>query len=284
MRKAVVGALAAVVLVVTALVLAPTIWAQVRGDRQMPPGLDRLMLQGPGSEIGVSVRELRAEEVSGAKLEQPGGVFVQDVQEGTPAARAGLRSGDIIASFDGERVRGVRHFSRLVLETPPGRTVSSVIVRGTERQTIQMTPEAGRQGAFFPDVGREIGREIERGMRAIPRDFDFEFPNRTSRARLGVTLTPLTDQLASYFGVKDGALVSAVEPDSPAAQAGVRAGDVITAIGGRTVGDVADVMAGIREAAPGSALEIRVVRDKKEMILKATVPDRRPGTRDRIPV
>ena len=250
----------------------------------MPPGLDRLMLQGPGSEIGVSVRELRAEEVSGAKLEQPGGVFVQDVQEGTPAARAGLRSGDIIASFDGERVRGVRHFSRLVLETPPGRTVSSVIVRGTERQTIQMTPEAGRQGAFFPDVGREIGREIERGMRAIPRDFDFEFPNRTSRARLGVTLTPLTDQLASYFGVKDGALVSAVELDSPAAQAGVRAGDVITAIGGRTVGDVADVMAGIREAAPGSALEIRVVRDKKETILKATVPDRRPGTRDRIPV
>src|SRR5688572_18023217 len=209
MRKAVVGALVALAVVVAVLVLGPTIWAQVREGRRVTPGIDGLMLQGPGSEIGVSVRELRTEDVSGAKLEQPGGVYVQDVQEGAPAARAGLRSGDIIASFDGERVRGVRHFSRLVLETPPGRSVSTVIVRGTERQTIQVTPEAGRVGEFFPD----IGRDIERGMRAFPRDFnfDFDFPERGSRARLGVSLTPLSDQLASYFGVKSGALVRSEE-------------------------------------------------------------------------
>lgn len=282
MRKAVVGALVALAVVVAVLVLGPTIWAQVREGRRVTPGIDGLMLQGPGSEIGVSVRELRTEDVSGAKLEQPGGVYVQDVQEGAPAARAGLRSGDIIASFDGERVRGVRHFSRLVLETPPGRSVSTVIVRGTERQTIQVTPEAGRVGEFFPD----IGREIERGMRAFPRDFnfDFDFPERGSRARLGVSLTPLSDQLASYFGVKSGALVSAVEADSPAGQAGLRAGDVMTAINGRMVGNLGDVTTAIREAAPGSALEIRIVRDRKEMTVKATVPDRRPGTRDRIPV
>lgn len=283
MRKAVVGALVALAVVVTALVLGPTIWAQVREGRRVSPGVDRLMLLGPGpetwlgagSEIGVSVRELRADEVAAAKLEQQGGVYVQDVREGTPASRAGLRNGDIIASFDGERVRGVRHFSRLVLETPPDRAVSAVIVRGTERQTIQVTPEAGRFGAYFPDVGREIGREIERGMRAIPRDFDFdfdfEFPDRISRGRLGVSLTPLGDQLATYFGVKEGALVSSVEPDSPAAQAGIKAGDVITAVNGRTVANVGDVMTAVREAAPGAAIDIRVVRNKKEMTLKVTI-------------
>lgn len=279
MKKAVVGALVALAVVVSALVLGPTIWAQVREGRRVTPGIDRLMLQGPGSEIGVSVRELRADEVTAAKLEQPGGVYVQDVREGSPASRAGLRNGDIIASFDGERVRGVRHFSRLVIETPPDRAVSTSIVRGTERQTIQVTPEAGRFGTFFPDVGREI----ERGMRAIPRDFnfDFQFPDGFSRGRLGVSLTPLSDQLATYFGVKDGALVSSVEADSPAAQAGVKAGDVITAVNGRTVGDVGDVMAAVREAAPGAAIEIGVVRDKKELTLKATVPDRRRDTRGR---
>ena len=52
---------------------------------------------------------------------------------------------------------------------------------------------------------------------------------------LGVTVSPLTDQLASYFGVKQGVLVSAVTSDSPAAGAGVRAGDVITAVNGQTV-------------------------------------------------
>ena len=279
MRKAMVGSLVAVTMVVAALmILGPTIGAQVRGG-QVGPGTDRLLLQGPDSEIGVSVRELRAEEISGATLEQPGGVFVQDVREGAPAARARFRSGDIITSFDGERVRGVRHLSRLVLETPPGRTVSSIIIRGTERQTLQVTPDATRRlGTRVPDIGR--------GMRAIPRDFnfDFDFPERASRARLGVSLTALSDQLASYFGVKDGALVSAVEAYSPAAQAGVRAGDVITAIDGRMVRTPRDVTAGIRESAPGSAVEIRIVRDRKEMTVKPTVPDRRPGTRDRIPV
>lgn len=275
MRKAIVGALVAVGLVVTAVVLGPTIWAQVRG-RGVPPPVERMLLEGMGSEAGVSVRELRAVEISSANL-QPGGVLVQDVDEGGPAARAGLRSGDIIVDFDGERVRGVRHFSRLVRETPPGRTVKSSIIRGGERLTVDVTPRDG-------DRLSHVLPYIERGMRAIPRDFEFEFPQWTSRGRLGVSLTPLTDQLASYFGVKEGALVSAVEADSPAAQAGLRAGDVITAINGRPVGDPGDAMAVLRETARGSAVEIRLTRDKKEMTVKATLPERGARTRDRTPV
>jgi hypothetical protein len=79
MRKAVVGALVALAVVVSALVLGPTLWAQVREGRRVSPGIDRLMLQGAGSQIGVSVRELRADEVAAAKLEQQGGVYVQEV-------------------------------------------------------------------------------------------------------------------------------------------------------------------------------------------------------------
>lgn len=281
MRKALIGAAVVIALGAAALVLAPAGEAQVRGRRMAPgiEGFDRFMLQGPGSEIGVSVRELRSDEVSSAR---PEGVMVEEVRADSPASRAGIRVADLVVEFDGERVRSVRQFTRLVRETPPGRAVKTTIVRDGSRQMLDITPQEGRQlSMVLPD----IGREIERGMRALPRDFDFDLRLPASPARLGVTLTPLGDQLAVYFGAKEGVLVSAVEPDSPAAQAGVRAGDVIIAMAGRAVREPADVMDAIRDTESGSALEIRIVREKKELTVKATIPDRRRATsRDRIPV
>jgi serine protease Do len=278
MRKIVVAAVAAVALIVAAVALAPGLGAQVRGGRVQVPD-PRMLLEGPGGEIGVTVRELRSEEISGAKLPQAGGVFVRDVREGSPASRAGLKAGDIVVEFDGERVRGVRHFTRFVRETPPGRAVKATIVRDGSRHTLDVTPEQGRS-------------VWEQGLRAIPRDFDFDIdirpplPLRPStglragrRGLLGVGLTPLSDQLATYFGVNDGVLVSGVEANAPGAQAGLKAGDVITAINGRMVNEPSDVREEIRRAAPGTSLDIRIVRDKKEMNLKVTLPER-PARRE----
>jgi serine protease Do len=284
MRKVVIGGLAAIALAIAALALAPGVLAQVR-ERPVPPTMDFGLFWGSGGQIGVSVRDPRSDELASATLTQPGGVVVQDVREDSAAAKAGLRAGDIVVEFDGERVRSARHFSRLVLETPPDRTVKATIVRDGSRQTLDVTTEStGRISRALPDF-----REFERGMRALPRDFNFDLqlprPDVFNpRGRLGVSLAPLTDQLASYFGVKEGALVSAVEPDSPAAQAGLKAGDVITAVGGRTVSDPGDVTARIRESTPGSPIEIKIVRDKKEMTMKATLPERRQLTRERVTV
>lgn len=283
MRKAVVGGIAALGVIMAALLIAPAIRAQVR---PAPPVVNLGPPWAPGGALGVSVRELRSDEVAGAGLERPGGAVVEDVRDGSAAAKAGLKEGDIIIDFDGERVRSARHFSRLVNETPEGRTVKATIVRGGSRQTLDVTPDrADRITMALPD----FSREIERGMRNLPRDFNFDFqlprPDVFNpRGRLGVSLTPLTDQLASYFGVKDGVLVSSVEPESPAAQAGVKAGDVITSVAGRAVSDPGDVTARIREATPGSPVEIRIMRDKKEMTMKATLPERRQLTRERVTV
>jgi len=263
MRKAIVGGFAAVAVVITAIVLAPAAWAQGRGRFVMPGPLE--MFAAPGSQLGMSVRELRSGEVSSATLEA-GGVMVEEVRADSPASKAGLKRGDIITEFGGERVRGVRHFLRLVTETPAGRAVKATIVRGGERQVLSVTPEMPDRDRFtlsIPDV-------------RLPRPDIFN-----PRGRLGVTLAPLTDQLASYFGVKEGVLVSAVEPDSPAAQAGLKAGDVITSVAGHAVNDPADVSARIREATPGLPMDVRVVREKKEVTLKATIPERRQLARDR---
>jgi serine protease Do len=91
---------------------------------------------------------------------------------------------------------------------------------------------------------------------------------------LGVAVVPLSDQLATYFGVKNGVLVSEVESNTPAATAGIQAGDVITAVNGQAVASSADLLRAVREAESGSTLEIRLTRNRKDLTVKAALPQR----------
>jgi len=148
---------------------------------------------------------------------------------------------------------------------------------------MSVTPEAS---ARFAVPAPELREELERMLRTLPPNVDLELPRapRAAQARLGITMTPLTDQLAMYFGVKEGVLVSAVETGSPAANAGLKAGDVITAIDGRTVRTQADVLAAVRRVEAGGALDVRLVREKKEVAVKVEVPDTQPRGVRRIPI
>jgi len=212
---------------------------------------------GFGSRIGASVRDVREADLPAAKLTRPDGVFIQGVEPTTPAERAGLRTGDIVLEYDGERVRSTRQFTRLVQETPAGRNVTIVVNRAGARQSLQVTPEEGRFGSI--DLGRLRDR-IEDGMEDLP----FGLGQRTAERRLGVTLVPLSAQLADYFGVKNGVLVSSVVADTPGARAGIRAGDVVTTVDGRTVNSPADILARLRDAS-GATLNVTVMRDKREV-------------------
>jgi serine protease Do len=287
MRKAIAGGVAAVALIVFAFAVAPSVWSQTEPGR---PRRDRVMaLAGRASQLGVSVRDVETSDLSKSGLTQAAGVVIQDVEEESPAEKADLRAGDIIVEFDGERVRSARQFARLVQDTPDGRTVKATLIRDGSRRTVDVTPEAGF-GRFSADIVLpDFDREIERGLRNLPRNFSFDMQMPrpdvfvAPRGRLGLSVTPLSDQLAAYFGTKDGVLVSSVEPDSAAAKAGVRAGDVITSINGQSVTDPRDVIEELREADPGSSVEFGIVRDKKAQTLKAIVPER-PARRNIRPV
>ncbi len=163
-----------------------------------------------------------------------------------------------------------------MLETPPGRSVKSTIVRGSSRRDVEITPEAGDRAARLL---RDLP-QLEQRLRALPQAPDLPgdldpTPNLrvAPRGQIGVTLAPLTDQLAGYFGASAGVLVSAVTTGSAAAQGGLKAGDVITAINGRSMRSVGEVTRVVRTAKPGSVLEMRVVRDKKETTIKVIVPE-----------
>jgi serine protease Do len=250
-----------IVAVVTATVFSGTALAQDNSRRTLDP----LILRGFGSHIGVSIRE--ADE----------GVVIEQVRSGSPADRAGFRSGDIVIEFDGEAVRSARQFTRVVEETRPNRPVTAIVLRDGSRQTLTVTPEVARQGMArlpqFPDIAQNYRRSLPELRR------DFDWPNLGvggSTRRLGAELTPLSGQLAGYFGVKEGVLVSSVDRTSVAEQVGLRPGDVITAINGDVVASPSEASQAIRRAPAGSTLELRVTRDKKELTLEAPLPQARP--------
>lgn len=242
-----------------------------------------MMLDGRGSQLGVMVSDLDPSTSLGAGAKEGAGVKVDEVTSDSAAEKAGLKAGDVVVEFDGERVRSARQFTRLVQETPDGRTVKIAVLRDGKRQTLDATPEARSFGWNMDIDGDRIRREIERGMQQIPQRFDYRMGpdmipgmRSMSRGRLGVTVESLSPQLADYFGVKDGgALVSAVTRDSAAEKAGIKAGDVIISVNGDRVRDADSLSREIGDAT-GTELSIGIVRDKKETTLKATIETRRP--------
>jgi serine protease Do len=275
MKKVVLGGLALVMLAAVAYVLAPGAAAQRQGRVQLP---DLLALEGPGSSIGVTVRDRTGDSA---------GVLIESVREGTPATRAGLQKGDVVVEFDGEPARSARQFTRLVRETAPGRAVKMTVLRDGSRRTVDITPEARDSATLqqFPGITGDA-------LRALPREFDFRFDPQGgwgeaffgSPRRMGVSVVPLSDQLATYFGVKEGVLVSEVVSGTPAATAGIQAGDVITAVNGRTVLSSADLVREVRQAEPGATIDIRLTRSHKEMNLKVTLPQRRQVPAGTVPI
>ena len=245
---------------------------------------------GSSASIGVGIRDVTSDDAAKARLGQPSGVYIESVREGSPAAKAGVQTGDIVVDFDGERVRSASHFTRLVQESVPNREVTAVVVRGTSKQNLKISPDAGGGLNILSNNAR---RELQ-DLRLDARRFNLDGNNLfrvapVNGATLGVTVSPLSDQLATYFGVKEGVLVSAVTANSPAAGAGVRAGDVITAINGQSVSSSGDITRALRDRT-GESAEISVMRDKKSLSLKATLPGgtlrtpRTPSGRGGLPV
>jgi len=269
------GALVALLGVMAlALVVAPAVvgrggWRALAQDRDRDSRRSNQMtvLAGRGSGIGVHITD-RAE----------GGVVVDTVESESPADKAGIKRSDVIVEFDGEHVRSARQFARLVQETPAGRTVKATITRDGQRRDVQITPDERRGGDvmvmgggdFLGDYMRDFGRDFGRlGDRFSNFNFNFDFPALSGR-RLGVTVEELTGQLADYFGAKDGVLVTAVTDGSPAATAGLKAGDVITTVNGDRIGSREDLVRALRDTT-NEDVKIGIVRDKKESSVTAKI-------------
>ena len=221
--------------------------------------------------LGVQLKDVTAEKARELKLSGEYGALVTGVDEESAAAKAGLQKGDVIVEFAGERVRSAAQLRRLIRETPAGRTVNLQVMRDGQSRTLNAKLQAHINSFHFqaPDVNiPQI--EINPGLMAPfnNRNFTFMFGGRPT---LGVSGEELTSQLAGYFGVKQGkgVLVSEVVAGSPAAQAGLKAGDVIVAVNGKEVATVAELRKAVelKSGEDTRKLDLTVVRDHHEQTL-----------------
>ena len=239
---------------------------------------------GRGSQIGVTIRDVEDSDAKAGKPATQGGVVIEDVADDSPASRAGLKKGDIVVEFDGERVRSVRQFTRLVQETPVGRKTQAAVLRDGQRINLTVEPRETNGFNVFGDL------EGARVLRDFGRDFSFDMPAPPARPvpptppaapfpdidsfvwrtgnGLGITVGDLSDQLAAYFGVKDGVLVTSIADNSAASKAGIKAGDIITSFNSSDVTGPSDLRRRIQRLQDGDEFTVGVVRDKKSLTLK----------------
>lgn len=233
------------------------------------------------SFLGVYPEEVNTGNMKQYGMSAPRGVAVGRVIEGSPAERAGLRKDDVILRFNGEEVTSARKLSRLISEVAPDHTARLGISRGGVEQEITVTISKRENfprsfGMTTPRVGDldRLGQDLE-GLRNMPEinrnDFSFVFG---ANRRIGIGVSALTKQLADYFGVQDGrgVLITSVNENGPAQKAGLKAGDVITAIEGNRIEKVSDLMRELNRKESGE-VTLTVIRDKSQRTFKLT-PER----------
>ncbi len=266
--------------------LAGTLRAQEKGDAE---GLVRVLAFGHGSYLGVYIADVTAEDVDRLGLREERGVLITGVADEGPARDAGLQEDDVVLSWNGNRLESEVQLRRILGETPAGRTATVGLFRGgSERSlTVVLGETRGMARSFNLRSGWDEERALElRGQlemnREHLRDLNVrirEMPHVLSfmsmrGGRLGVGIQNLEPQLAEYFGLGDrtGVLITTVKEDSPAASAGLRAGDVIISVDGEEIDGSADVsrLVWMVDAGP---VEIRILRDRSEKTITVELPE-----------
>lgn len=230
-----------------------------------PPEPPQTFILNDGTpHLGVALSDVSEQQARELKLPAVAGAIVNHVQKDSPAARAGIQTGDAIVEFDGIRVRSSAELRRLIRETPQGRTVAIKLVRAGKSQVVSAKLEAAAEHSWsgMPEM------EVHVPPISIP-----EFHFSMGRITLGISADDLTPQLAEYFGVKqgNGVLVSEVTKDGPADKAGLKAGDVIVQVDGRPVSNVDALRSALNENFTDDTrkVSLTIVRDRREQTLSA---------------
>ena len=202
--------------------------------------------------LGVSIQDVDRNLADSFGLDRPRGALIAQVGQDSPAERAGLQSGDIIVSFAEETIETSADLPHVVGLIAPGTEVTAVIVREGEEQTIRV--EVGGLGAD----------EVARVTTGVAAD--------GSLSLLGMTIIEAEPAMLSDLGLAGGVVISEVEPDSPADQAGVRAGDILTRFGSQPVSRVDDLSEVADDLAPGSSVPARLIRGRSPLFIGIRIP------------
>lgn len=245
--------------------------------------------------LGVDIRDVSAEQMIALKLKEQRGAEIIRVDHDGPAGKAGLREHDVILQMNGKQIEGEEQLRRLLREIAAGRSVTIVLSRDGQQQTVttQMADretverEAWLEHMTVPEPppppadGMQSNGFLGTASIAAPA---ITAPPDPRAHRLiesfilgssytGAALEVIGPQLAQFFGSQGGSglLVRSVDPNSPAAAAGMRAGDVVVRAKGVIITSTSEWARLIHENR-GRALAVVIVRDKQEHTV-ALIPD-----------
>jgi len=185
--------------------------------------------------IGVQIQEVTREIAESLGLKEQKGALINDTVEGQPAAKAGIKAGDVVIAVDGKPVASPRELARVVAAIDPGKKIDVTVWRNGSTQDIEVTvsamPETDQVAAASPD------------------------DNSVEPTSFGLTVTPNEDG--------EGLVVTDVEPGSVADDNGIRPGDVIRAINSQPVKSSQDMKDAVEKASSAGrgAVLLQVVRD-----------------------
>ena len=203
--------------------------------------------------LGVSIQDVDRNLADSFGLDRPRGALIAQVGKDSPAEQAGLEPGDVILSFAGEAIETSAHLPHVVGLIAPGTKVVAVIFREGDEQNL--TVEVGGLGAD----------EVARVNTGVAAD--------GSVSILGMRLVEADPAELSSIGLSGGVAVSQVDRGSPADEAGVMTGDVLTRLGNQPVGRIEDLDGLAEQLLPGSSVPARLIRGRSPLFIGIRIPE-----------
>jgi serine protease Do len=181
--------------------------------------------------IGVQIQPVTSDIADSLGMKKAEGALVAEPQKDGPAAKAGIESGDVITSVNGESVKDARELARTIGGLAPGATVKLNVLHKGQDKVVNLTlgqlPNTVEAKA---DIDSDSGKGASKG---------------TDVPKLGMTVAPANSVAGAG---KDGVVVTEVDPKSAAAERGFKEGDVILEVGGKSVSTAGDVRDAINMA------------------------------------
>jgi serine protease Do len=208
--------------------------------------------------IGINVQVVPKEGYEEFGLKGRTGAIVQSVLPNSAAQKAGLEPGDVVVEFNGRAVPNRDELVKMVVSTKPGTTVPVKILRNKQEKTLTITVEQ-------LDLDAE-----QQSLQTRRNNNSGNDSTETQGSGFGLTLSNLTPQLSRRLQLpsgRSGALVSDVDPDGPAAQSGIRNGDIILSVNRRPVTNASDAARELQAVPSGRIAQILLWRQDAEIFV-----------------
>ena len=275
---------AAALLTAAALLLPHSATAQFAGLVQILEEPSRLLHSSTPGYMGVLVSDVDSDFASKNRLKEVRGAAVTLIDHDAPAAKAGIRVNDVILQVNGQQVDNAEVFTRMLREIPAGHTVSLLISRDGNTQTIAV--ELCDRKKMEHDVWNKLDQGTDSGQSGptmgilgngggdVPSSPGFHLPLFSNTLNVGAIVEPLAPQMADYLGVQSGLMIKQVTRKSEAEAAGLKAFDVILKVGNDTIATSADWDRSLRSN-QNKPVAVTILRDRKQQIVTLQVDSKR---------